>query len=183
MSSTIPRALLLIFPRDIPSLTSTVCGTCSVRNLVLSVLLMLFLPSKAVTCTVPQNAANLSHKLAQQINQTRMRHGLTVLTMSQELFLAAQQHACDNARHNRLSHTGTDGSNFGQRILRVNYSYRFAGENVALGYATPDATLQAWLQSAGHRRNVLSSHPDNLGLGVARGEDGRLHWVMLVGQR
>jgi uncharacterized protein YkwD len=95
----------------------------------------------------------------------------------------AQHHACDNARHNRMSHTGSDGSQFGERIRRAGYSYRRANENVALGYNSPATVVAAWMRSPGHRQNVLDRGTQETGLGVAAGRDGRLHWVMVSGRR
>ena len=153
------------------------------RRFALSALISLSAALPAAACDAPANAAQLAHVLMLEINQERGRAGLPALRMSPQLTQAAQAHACDSARHNRMSHTGTDGSNFGQRIIRAGYNYRSATENVALGFPEPGQVLRAWMRSPGHRQNILARRPNELGLGVARGRDGRTHWVMKSGVR
>jgi uncharacterized protein YkwD len=144
--------------------------------------MVLALPASAA-CVAPPDGAALRHEALLRINQERGRAGLAALRPSPVLDQAAQRHACDNAAHNRMSHTGSDGSHFGQRILRAGYSYRRANENVALGYHYAASVVAAWMRSPGHRQNVLDRGTHELGLGLARGSDGRLHWVMVSGRR
>lgn len=92
-------------------------------------------------------------------------------------------HACDNATHNRLSHIGTDGSSPGKRVLSVGYDFDLITENVAIGYIESKQVLQAWLRSSTHRKNIFEPQTNDLGLAVALGRDGRLHWVMNGGLR
>lgn len=137
----------------------------------------------AMACTVPKNAGELVQQLLHRINQERHRHALAQFRLSPTLARGARLHACDNANHNRLSHIGTDGSSPGSRVLRVGYDFDLVTENVAIGYATAEQVLQAWLRSATHRKNIFEPRTNDLGLAVARGRDGRLHWVMNGGLR
>lgn len=129
-------------------------------------------------CTKPTGAANLTRQLVVKINQERARAGLPPFRLSGLLSDVAQRHACENASQNRLSHRGTDGSSPGTRALRVGYDFRHVTENVALGHATPDGVLRAWLFSSSHRQNIFDPRTVDLGVAVALGRDGRLHWVM-----
>lgn len=137
----------------------------------------------AIACTAPKNADELVQKLLHRINQERRRRALPQFQLSPSLVRGAQMHACDNANHNRLSHIGTDGSSPGKRALRVGYDFDLVTENVAIGYAKPKHVLEAWLHSSTHRKNIFEPRTDDLGLAVARGRDGRLHWVMNGGLR
>jgi uncharacterized protein YkwD len=137
----------------------------------------------AAACAVPPGGEAQRHEALLRINHERGRAGLSALTRSPVLDLAAQRHACDNAAHNRMSHTGSDGSQFGERIRRAGYGYRRANENVALGYRDAASVVAAWMRSPGHRQNVLDRATQDMGVGVARGRDGRLHWVMVSGWR
>ncbi|MGI3213152.1 CAP domain-containing protein [Roseovarius tibetensis] len=157
-----------------------------VRGLTLVVAFVLFAASSAMSamsCTAPTNASELVQRLVQQINEERRRFGLSQFQMSPSLVRGAQIHACDNANHNRLSHIGTDGSSPGKRVLRVGYDFELITENVAIGYATAEQVLEAWLRSSTHRINIFEPRTNELGLAVARGRDGRLHWVMNGGLR
>ncbi|WP_209426486.1 CAP domain-containing protein [Pararhodobacter sp. SW119] len=153
------------------------------RFLLSSLFLSLALSMPASACLQPPGGDALRHEALLWINQERGRVGLTAFRPSPVLDRAAQRHACDNAAHNRMSHTGSDGSWFGERIQRAGYSYRRATENVALGYRDARSVVAAWMRSPSHRQNVLDRGTHELGLGLARGRDGRLHWVMVSGRR
>lgn len=142
-----------------------------------------FPATPAISCTVPYNANELIRELAHHINQERRHVNLNRFYMSPTLAKGAQIHACDNANHNRLSHFGTDGSSPGTRVLRVGYDFAVVTENVAIGYGRAKQVIEAWLQSYTHRKNIFEPRTDELGVAVARGRDGRLHWVMNAGLR
>lgn len=161
-------------------------GLFDARGATLVVAFMLFGASPAMpamSCTVPYNASELVQRLLHQINEERRRSGVPQFYMSPSLVRGAQMHACDNANHNRLSHIGTDGSLPGNRVLRVGYDFDVVTENVAIGYPQAKQVLEAWLRSSTHRKNIFEPRTNDLGLAVARGQDGRLHWVMNGGLR
>ncbi|EAQ26057.1 CAP domain-containing protein [Roseovarius sp. 217] len=157
--------------------------TSCTRSLVLSVILVLFAVMPTMACTVPPNYIELARQLMLQINQERARFHLPDFRMSSQLTEVAQAHACDNASHNRLSHIATGGSSLGARVITKGYDFRFITENVALGYSTHEQVLKAWLQSSSHRKNILDGRTNELGVAVALGRDGRMHWVMNGGVR
>jgi uncharacterized protein YkwD len=152
-------------------------------NFAAALLLAATLALPAAACIVPQGSEAMRQEALHRINQERGRAGLTALRPSPALDQAAQRHACDNAAHNRMSHTGSDGSRLRDRIRRVGYSFRRANENVALGFNDAASVVAAWMHSPGHRQNVLDRGTQETGLGLARGNDGRLHWVMVSGRR
>ena len=80
-----------------------------------------------------------------------------------------------------MSHVGTDGSTFDQRIARTGYQANALGENVAFGYPTPAAVMDGWMTSPGHRANILNCAFRGIGVGVATGGDGRLYWTQNFG--
>ena len=153
------------------------------KCLILSAAFALLTAMPVMACTSPPDAGALAQKLLHQINAERMRYGLQRFKMSSKLGQVARMHACDNARQNRLSHFGTDGSSPGARIFRAGYRFDIVTENVAIGYRTPAQVLKAWLHSSSHRKNILEPKTDELGLAVAMGRDGRRHWVMNGGRR
>ena len=155
----------------------------AMRRLTFYVILALFTTMPAMACTVPHNAGELARNLIRQINNERARLHLPDFQVSPKLTNVAQIHACDNASHNRLSHIGTDGSSPGVRVLRRGYDFHFVTENVALGYETPKQVLKAWLYSSSHRQNIFEPRTEELGVAVALGRDGRMHWVMNGGLR
>ena len=108
---------------------------------------------------------------AQQVleltNQERAAYGLAPLIWDPMLASAAHNHSVDMATNNNLSHTGTSGSTVGDRIAAVGITnIRSWAENVAAGQRTPEAVVQSWMNSPGHRANILGN-TTHIGIGVA----------------
>ncbi|MEU1757315.1 CAP domain-containing protein [Micromonospora matsumotoense] len=101
------------------------------------------------------------------VNAERAKAGCAAVTVDDKLTLAAQQHSQDQADHKSMTHTGSDGSNAGQRLDRASYSWRTYGENVAWNQQTPAAVMNAWMNSSGHRANILNCAFTEIGVGVA----------------
>ena len=77
-----------------------------------------------------------------------------------------------------MSHTGTDGSNPGDRIARAGYRFSAWGENVAIGYPDAASVMDGWMNSPGHRANILSGNVTEIGIGLAYAADGTPYWTM-----
>ncbi|MFJ8685318.1 CAP domain-containing protein [Micromonospora wenchangensis] len=103
------------------------------------------------------------------VNAERAKAGCAAVTVDAKLTLAAQQHSQDQADHQTMTHTGSDGSDAGQRLDRAGYAWRTYGENVAWNQQTPAAVMQAWMNSSGHRANILNCAFTEIGVGVANG--------------
>lgn len=143
----------------------------------------LFLAPAANACAVPKGQGALVSEAIQLINAERARAGLGRLAPSPELQAAAQGHACDNARRDRMSHTGSDGSNFAKRVQRAGYRYSTLNENVAYGYPTARQIVSGWMASPPHRKNILAARTRDIGMGLAQSPAGTPHWVMVSGSR
>lgn len=102
------------------------------------------------------------------VNSERAKVGCSPVTLNAKLSQAAQAHSADMASHNTMSHTGSDGSDPGQRITRAGYLWSTYGENVAYGYSTPEQVMAGWMASAGHKRNILDCGFKEIGVGVAQ---------------
>ncbi|GGL17268.1 hypothetical protein GCM10010094_92710 [Streptomyces flaveus] len=102
------------------------------------------------------------------VNSERAKVGCSPVTLNAKLSQAAQAHSADMASHNTMSHTGSDGSDPGQRITRAGYLWSTYGENVAYGYSTPGQVMAGWMASAGHKRNILDCGFKEIGVGVAQ---------------
>jgi uncharacterized protein YkwD len=122
----------------------------------------------------------LARQLAEQINVQRAANGLTPYQFDLAIAAAAAAHSADQAARNTMSHTGSDGSNAGQRLTRQGVTWSSWGENVGAGFNDPATLLQAWLASPTHRPTVLSSTYTRIGVGVAAATDGTRYWTMDV---
>ncbi|HLM09498.1 MAG TPA: CAP domain-containing protein [Thermoleophilaceae bacterium] len=110
------------------------------------------------------------------LNAERARRGLRSLRLDRRLSRAARRHATDMVGKGYFSHDSLDGSTFLERIRRTGYlddtrAWR-AGENIAWGSgsrSTPRAIARAWMDSPGHRANILSRSFRDIGIAVVSG--------------
>lgn len=103
------------------------------------------------------------------------------LTRSPALDAAARVHAEDMAQNSFLAHTGSDGSNPGERASRTGYDWQVVAENVAAGQTSADDIAATWLDSAGHCANLRDAKYSETGIAYAlKPGDGRdIYWVQL----
>jgi uncharacterized protein YkwD len=101
-------------------------------------------------------------------NAVRSQAGLAPLRHDPALATAADKHSTDMALKNYFSHVEPDGDRLSDRIRDEGYSFRTAGENIAAGYDTPEAVVAAWLNSSGHRANILNASYTEIGIGFYR---------------
>lgn len=127
----------------------------------------MFLPSVAHTPALQRNTVFDSTAIS-LINQERINRGLPALAVSSLLTQAAVRHAMDLAAKNLTGHIGSDGSTYVVRISATGYLARAMAENVAYGYATPAAVVAAWMNSGGHRDNILWTEVTQIGFAYVR---------------
>ncbi|MFC8850855.1 CAP domain-containing protein, partial [Micromonospora sp. NPDC057141] len=101
------------------------------------------------------------------VNAERAKAGCSALKIDDKLMAAAQAHSQDQADNRKMSHDGSDGSDVGDRLDRVGYAWRAYGENVAWNQQTPAAVMDAWMNSPGHRANILNCSFTEIGVGIA----------------
>jgi uncharacterized protein YkwD len=112
-------------------------------------------------------------------NSYRAQYGMPPLRVSYLLEGVAAVQAMDMRRNRFFSHYGSDGSDIGDRALQQGYRYCVIAENIAQGHRSPRGVTRGWIQSPGHRENLLD--PDVTEIGVDR-QRGNL-WVMVLGRR
>ena len=118
------------------------------------------------------------------VNQERSQRDLTSLTLSEKLDTAADLHSQDMLAKNYFDHRGKDGSSPGQRIERAGYTeWNTWGENIAQNQSTAKEVVQDWMESPGHRENILSGDFTHMGLGYAADESagGEPRWTQVFG--
>jgi uncharacterized protein YkwD len=134
---------------------------------------------------VSQNIGKLSFEaeLLKLTNNERRKVGLAPLKLSSQLTKAAQSHATDMAKNNYFSHKGLNGSSMVDRTKATGYNYSALGENIAAGKATPEGTIRQWMNSAGHRANILNSKFTEIGFGYENAPNSRYrhYWVQVFG--
>ena len=109
---------------------------------------------------------------------------LSPLYFNLALQATAQQHSDDMASVDRLSHTGTDGSQFWERMQSNGYLLSAGAENVlSRGDSNPESAFQQWFNSEPHRLNMLNTDYQKVGIAYARAESGRFYFTMVFGAR
>jgi uncharacterized protein YkwD len=101
------------------------------------------------------------------VNVERGKVGCSPVAANDALARAARDHSTDMAKNNYFSHTSLDGTQFADRISRAGYQWRGAGENIAKGQRTPADVMSAWMNSSGHRANIVNCGFRDLGVGLA----------------
>lgn len=99
------------------------------------------------------------------VNQFRDDMGCDPLKVDSRLTKAAQEHSTDMAQHNYFDHTSQDGRTFDQRIRTAGYQSP-AAENIAKGQTSAQEVMRSWMQSDGHRRNILNCRYSTIGVAV-----------------
>ncbi len=127
---------------------------------------------------VAQTNETVAQELLRLVNAERQRVNAPPLVLSDQLTAAAQRHSQDMATSRRMSHTGSDGSTMRSRIDATQYHWSTIGENVALGQPSAAAVMTAWMNSPGHRRNILNPAFTELGIGYATAA-GRPYWTQV----
>lgn len=102
-------------------------------------------------------------------NDERLKRGLPGLQSHPILSRAAQKHTEWMARENRLSHRGQGGSQPWDRVSEEGYQYSSVGENIAYGYTSPESVFRGWMNSKGHKANILARGYSQIGFGYVRG--------------
>ena len=132
------------------------------------------------TTTAPTPPSSQVEQVVMITNQRRAENGRALLTMNVALNNAAQGHSNYQASINTMTHTGAGGTNAGQRIAAAGYSWSAWSENVAYGYPDAASVMNAWMNSSGHRANILNGNFTEIGVGLAYASDGRPYWTMVL---
>ncbi|MDR0839024.1 MAG: SafA/ExsA family spore coat assembly protein [Oscillospiraceae bacterium] len=121
----------------------------------------------------------LEQKVADIVNKRRAEAGLAPLKMNWELSRVARYKSQDMIDKRYFAHQSpTYGSPFN---MMESFGMRFsaAGENIAYGQRTPEEVMQGWMNSPGHRANIMSNIYTQLGVGAAKASNGTLYWTQM----
>lgn len=123
-------------------------------------------PAKPKT-TAPAGNLSYEDQVLAIVNVERAKAGCKPLAYNAKLATAARKHSQDMATNDYFSHTSQDGTSFATRITNAGYKWSGAAENIAKGQRTPADVMKAWMNSSGHRANILNCGLKDLGVGLA----------------
>jgi uncharacterized protein YkwD len=140
--------------------------------------------SQTVLTGTPVNFSSIEAQILSLINSTRAAHGLSSLSANQMLTDLARLRSNDMVSRNYFSHHSPDGKNIKHIFSEYGVTYRNFGENLGnaspASYGSPDAFLNAWMNSPGHRDNMLRSNYTLIGVGVTDGGGRRVVTVLFI---
>ena len=118
----------------------------------------------------------MADRVIELVNQERTSRGLQPLVKDDRLMVAAAARAKELSQ--RYSHTRPNGSECFTILWHLGIDYGYAGENIAMGQRTPEIVMNDWMNSSGHRANILNENYDCIGVGYTM-VDGYPYWVQL----
>ena len=126
--------------------------------------------------TLDPSVTAYEQEVIRLVNEIRAENGLNALTYDWELTRVARYKSQDMKDNNYFSHTSPVYGTPFQMIKSFGISYRSAGENIAKGYSTPQAVVNGWMNSSGHRANILNTRYTHIGVGFVSGGN---YWTQM----
>jgi uncharacterized protein YkwD len=138
----------------------------------------------ATTPSAPSDGtyAAIETEVVTLTNTFRQANGCGALRVDARLVAAARAHSADMAARNFFDHTGSNGSTFVQREAAAGYTTGASAENIAWGYRTANDVVNGWVNSPGHRANILNCSSVAVGVGLAYKTDGTPYWTQDFGR-
>ena len=128
--------------------------------------------------TSEQDTLSYAEQVVKLVNAERAKAGLPALKMDTNITAAANVRAKEITQ--KFSHTRPNGSSFSSVLKEQGVSFRGSGENIARGQKSPEQVMNAWMNSDGHRANILNKNFKNIGVGYYQDGNGVNHWVQLL---
>lgn len=110
-------------------------------------------------------------------NNERQKAGCSPVKLDTRLNQAAVAHSDDMAKRNYFDHNSPEGTTPANRVTKTGYDWKSTGENIAYGYKTPEAVMNGWMNSEGHRKNILNCSWLDMGIGIVVDTDGTIYWT------
>ncbi|WP_431045853.1 sigma-70 family RNA polymerase sigma factor [Streptomyces sp. P1-3] len=140
-------------------------------------------PSPTPQATRPADPrAPLVQQVTALVNAERAKAGCAPVRPNDQLTTAAQRHSDDMAARHYFDHTEPDGTGPGERITAAGYRWQTYGENIAAGQQTPHTVMDSWMNSPGHRQNILNCDVTEIGVGITDDSGGPL-WTQVFATR
>ncbi|MEV3987617.1 sigma-70 family RNA polymerase sigma factor [Streptomyces sp. NPDC049837] len=145
-------------------------------------------PSPSRTRSAPrsepaeQPSGSFAEQVTRLVNSERAKNGCGPVSQNGLLDTAARRHSDDMAARDYFDHTSPDGKGPGDRITEAGYAWSTYGENIARGQQTPASVMDSWMNSPGHRANILNCSFKEIGIGIHEGSGGPW-WTQVFGAR
>jgi uncharacterized protein YkwD len=140
-------------------------------------------PNPPAPSTAPAPSGGVTTQVVTLTNAERAKAGCGPLAVNATLTAVAQAHSQDMATNNYFDHNSQDGRTPFDRMTAAGYRYSTAAENIAAGQRTPQDVMTAWMNSPGHRANILNCALKQIGVGYATGSSSQygVYWTQDFG--
>ena len=125
----------------------------------------------------PEENRSFAMQVIELVNQERAKEGLSVLVYDAGIEKAALVRAKETEKS--FSHTRPDGRTFSTALTEAGVTFRGAGENIAYGQRTPEQVMEGWMNSPGHRANIMNKDYSKIGVGYYQNANGVNYWTQL----
>lgn len=129
--------------------------------------------------TLPSSNLTYEQKVVELVNIERQKAGLPALKLDAAISNVARTKSKDMATNNYFAHQSPTYGSAGDMLRQFGISWRAWGENIAAGQATPEIVVNAWMNSSGHRANILSPNFNKIGVGYETNASGRPYWTQI----
>jgi len=133
----------------------------------------------ASACLTPANVNTMASQIFEGVNASRKANGQRQLDYNPTLGRAAMSHACDMVVNDFFSHQGSNGGTVQARVRQAGYHDCLVAENLAWGYPSAGQIVSGWMNSSGHRSNMLHPRATEMGIGITQGPKGP-NWVLVL---
>lgn len=142
-------------------------------------------PAPATTAPVPTTnntntaVSSYEQKVVELVNVERQKAGLPALTLDTSISNVARMKSKDMADNNYFAHQSPTYGSAGDMLSKFGIKWSAWGENIASGQKTPEAVVTAWMNSSGHRANIMSTNFSKIGVGYVTNSNGTPYWTQM----
>lgn len=136
-------------------------------------------PAQATTNNTNTAVSSYEQKVVELVNVERQKAGLPALTLDTAISNVARTKSKDMATNNYFAHQSPTYGSAGDMLTKFGIKWSAWGENIASGQKTPESVVTAWMNSPGHRANIMSTNFSKIGVGYATNSNGTPYWTQM----
>lgn len=133
--------------------------------------------AKTVYIRSESKQTDFIERVLELVNEERAKDGAKPLSLDKDLCAVAAMHSEDMVARDFFDHINPDGASPFDRMKAYGINYMAASENIAAGQTTPEQVMDSWMNSPGHRKNILNTAYGKIGIGIALGGEYRIYWT------
>ena len=129
--------------------------------------------------SAPSSEREMEKEVLALVNSVRAENGLNALSWAEDVANVARAHSSDMINRSFFSHTNPDGLSPFDRLRNSGISCGTAAENIAYGQRSASEVMNSWMNSSGHRANILNKNVTEIGVGAIKNKNGTIYWTQM----